>query len=92
MRCILVKHGIPPHPAQERMLAGRTSLGPGKGLLLALSWVRAQPRPVPPAAAAGRSNLSTLYLSAFWSGDLIGFDRPWIPFQSGQTLHFKLKT
>lgn len=27
-----------------------------------------------PAAATGRSNLSTLYLSALWSGDLIGFD------------------
>lgn len=43
------------------------------------------------AAATGRSNLSTLYLSALWSGDLIGFDLPWIPFQLGQTLHFKLK-
>lgn len=29
--------------------------------------------------------------SALWSGDLIGFDLPRIPFQLGQTLHFKLK-
>lgn len=43
------------------------------------------------AAAPGRSHLSTLYLSALWSGDLIGFDLPWIPFQLGQTPHFKLK-
>lgn len=43
------------------------------------------------AATTGRSNLSTLYLSALWSGDLIGFDLPWIPFQLGQTLRFKLK-
>lgn len=35
--------------------------------------------------------ISTLYLSALWSGDLIGFDLPWIPFQLGQTPHFKLK-
>ena len=63
----------------------------GRDYPLAPSWVRGSLAEGLTAAATGKSNLSTLYLSALWSGDLIGFDLPWIPFQLGQTLHFKLK-
>lgn len=89
----LVKHLPPPPLAWERMRHIGTSPWVQGGHFC---WTVAGSEPglavCLPAAATGRSNLSTLHLSALWSGDLIGFDRPWIPFQLGQTLHFKLKT